>query len=105
VTNAPKNPNADLIREIVECVRILIDTFPVGQDVPRTGSLKQLEASLKKLQEGPALHMDYLMLSFAALTIQWAAHETGRDEIEILDELVKTFSASAPHDDSRFREA
>ena len=38
----------------------------------RDGSIpspKQLESSLNKLQEGPALYMDYLMLTFGAAAI------------------------------------
>jgi hypothetical protein len=93
VTDTPRNPNSALIREMVECIRILMDAFPLNHDVPRSGSLKQLEASLKKLQEGPPLATDYFMLSFSALAIQWAAHETGRGEEEILDELARAFSA------------
>ena len=36
--------------------------------------------------------MDYLMLAFSAVTIRWAAHETGRNEKELLGEVVKAFS-------------
>jgi hypothetical protein len=78
---------------MVECIRVLMDTFPL--DIEESGmrvSPKQLEASLHKLQEGPPLYMDYLMLAFSAVTIRWAAHETGRDEKEMLDEIAKAFS-------------
>lgn len=70
-----------------------MDTFPLKQDEPRTsGSANQLVASLQRLQEGPPLYMDYLMLAFSAVTIRWAAHETGRNEKELLGEVVKAFS-------------
>jgi hypothetical protein len=93
VTDAPKTPQSALIREMVECVRVLMDTFPLDLEDRISGSPKRLEASLQKLQEGPPLYMDYLMLAFSAVTIRWAAHETGRDEKELLDEIEKSFSA------------
>ena len=70
-----------------------MDTFPLDPEDRIIGSPKRLEASLQKLQEGPTLCMDYLMLAFSAVTIRWAAHETGRDEKELLDEIEKSFSA------------
>lgn len=77
MTNAPKNPHTALIQELIGYIRALIEDFPLGQDVPQSGSFKRLEASLKKLQESPPLVTDYLLLAFNAVTIQWAAHETG----------------------------
>ena len=62
---------------MVECVRVLMDTFPLDLEDRISGSPKRLEASLQKLQEGPPLYMDYLMLAFSAVTIRWAAHGPG----------------------------
>ena len=93
MTNAPKNPHTALIEELVGYIRALIEDFPLGQEVPQSGSFKRLEASLKKLQESPPLVTDYLLLVFNAVTIQWAAHETGRDVEEILEELARGFNA------------
>ncbi len=36
----------------------------------------------------------YQSLALLAATIRWAAHETGRDEQEILDELGKNYSGT-----------
>jgi hypothetical protein len=91
VTNVARNPDSHLIREIVDCVRQLIETFPMDGSDGSIAAPKQLEASLKKLQEGPPLYMDYLMLTFGAAAIRWAAHETGRNELEMLDEIAKSF--------------
>jgi hypothetical protein len=93
VTHVERNPNSYLIQDIVDCVRQLIETFPMDGRDGSIASPKELEASLNKLQEGPPLYMDYLMLTFGAAAIRWAAHETGRNELEMLDEIARSFSS------------
>jgi hypothetical protein len=102
-TNKSPDPHSALKREMVQCVRVLMDAFPLDLADRASGSPKQLEASLKKLQEGPPLFMDYLMLAFSAVTVRWAAHETGRNEKEILDEIARAFSAMPIDDDGVLR--
>ena len=94
MTDPPANPNSALAREIVDCIRVLMDSFPLDpEQAPLRVSPKLLGSSLEKLEESPPRLTHYLMLAFSAVTIRWAAHETGRDEKEMLDELAKSFHA------------
>ena len=80
-------------REIVQGIRDLLDAFNVKGPVPII-SPGRLQDSLERLQDGPRLGTDYLMLAFASVTIRWAAHETGRGEIEILEEVARGFGVT-----------
>jgi hypothetical protein len=79
-------------RDVVEGVRALLDTF--GAESQPGRSPGRLTDAIQKLQEGPPGYTTYLMLAFASATIRLAAHETGMDEIKILEELAKGFGVT-----------
>jgi hypothetical protein len=95
MSNVPDDPTLAVRRDVVEGVRALLDTFgPNDDDFEPGRSSGRLASSLQKLQERPSQYTTYLMIAFASVTIRWAAHETGRGEIEILDELATGFGVT-----------
>jgi hypothetical protein len=81
--------------EIVQAVRELLATFPLpaGTGEPPIGK-PGTYPTLVQLTQEPTARVMYQSLAMIAATIRWAAHETGRDEQEVLDELGKKFSAT-----------
>jgi hypothetical protein len=95
VASVPDDPTLVVRRDVVEGVRALLDTFGPNDDEPELGRAPgRLTDSLQKLQEGPPQYTTYLMIAFASATIRWAAHETRRSELEILDELATGFGVT-----------
>jgi hypothetical protein len=95
VTNVPDDPSLPVRRHVVEGVRALLDTFGSDDGEPKSDqSADQLVASLQNLQEDPPKSTTYLMIAFASATIRWAAHETGRSETDILNELASGFGVT-----------
>ncbi len=95
MTNVPNDPTSAVRRDVIEGVRALLDKFGAKDNEPEPGSSPgRLTESLRKLQDGPPQYTTYLMIAFASATIRWAAHETGRGELEILDELANGFGVT-----------
>jgi hypothetical protein len=94
MTNIPIDQMA-VRRDVVDSVRALLDTFGPNDDEPDLGSSPgRLLGLLQKRQEGPPKYTTYLLIAFASATIRWAAHETGRNEVEVLDELANGFGVT-----------
>jgi hypothetical protein len=84
----PSDPQLAVRQDVVEGVRALLETFGSNVDGPELGRAPgRLLPSIEKLRAGPPDFTIYTMLAFTAATIRWASHETGRDEVEILEEL------------------
>jgi hypothetical protein len=82
-------------RDVVEGVRALIETFGGDENLAALeGSSSRLQDSLRKIQENPQPYATYIVIAFAAVTIRWAAHEFGRTELEIVDELARSFGVN-----------
>jgi hypothetical protein len=80
---------------IVQAVREMLNTFPDPAEAGRPSAGVPSESSTlnQLIQEPTALAM-YQSLAMLAATIRWAAHETGRDEQEVLNELGKNYSGT-----------
>jgi hypothetical protein len=96
VTNIPIDQMA-VRRNVVEGVRALLDTFGIGSDENQfvTGlSSGRLQEALQKIQEDPRPYSTYVMIAIASGAIRLAAHETGREETEMVDELARSFDVT-----------
>jgi len=78
---------------IVQAVREMMRTFPqpAGAGAAPAGRPEESPA-LNQLTQEPTPTAIYQSVALLAATIRWAAHETGRDEQEILDELGRNYS-------------
>jgi hypothetical protein len=89
--------------KVVEAVRELLLTFRVADSVigPSNSSGETPSSTVKELLESPTGSAQYSSLSLLAATIRWASSETGRDELEILEELAKSLDPAEYHNRSK----
>jgi hypothetical protein len=82
-------------RDVIQAVRELSITFPMpdGTAEPSIGK-PGTYPTLVRLTQEPTEKAMYQALALLASTIRWAAHEMGRDEQQIIDELGKNFSVT-----------
>ena len=91
MTDAPQQPQSALVREMVECIRLLMDTFPL--DIEESGDKRFGKATGGVAAKGAGSSAVHGLPDVRlAVTIRWAAHETSRDDKEVLDEIAKAFS-------------
>ena len=70
-------------------------TYGPDEIQPATGrSSKRLLDALQTIQEDPPPYAIYVMIAFVAATVHLAAHETGREVAEIVDELARSFDVT-----------
>ena len=75
---------------IIQAVRELLGTFQTNS----TGIQSPVEMpTVTQLTQAPTAMAQYQSLALLAATIRWAAHETGRGEEELLDELAKNYAS------------
>lgn len=92
--STPNDPLLAVRQDVVEGVRSMLETFDGDEEAVVGRSPDRVNSSVAKLQADPPGYTVYMLLAFCSVSIRLFSHETGRAEMEILDEISHGFHAS-----------